>query len=115
MNGRVGDAKKALEALVEVMATVTPSGGHARFGSHARADWILAERTNEHPRSLAVAFLEPVSHGHYVKEAASRLRETRGAQAKVYGGAQGAEYVLDALEGVGTLSELKTFASGGLE
>ena len=47
-------AGKALRALTEAAAKIAPSGKQNSFASRARASYILAEKGDEQPRSLAV-------------------------------------------------------------
>jgi CRISPR system Cascade subunit CasC len=60
LGGDKGLARDAIAALVECAATVAPSGKQASFASRARASFLLAERGEQQPRSLAAAFLKPV-------------------------------------------------------
>ncbi|MFX8852599.1 type I-E CRISPR-associated protein Cas7/Cse4/CasC, partial [Acinetobacter baumannii] len=54
-------ARAGLAALVEAAAKVAPRGKQASFASRARASFILAERGTAAPRTLASAFLAPVT------------------------------------------------------
>ena len=51
----------SLAALVEAAATVAPGGKQSSFASRARAFYALAEKGSGQPRSLAAAFLKPVT------------------------------------------------------
>ena len=51
---------KALRSLVEAAATVAPSGKQNSFASRARTSYLLAERGDQQPRSLSVAFLNAI-------------------------------------------------------
>ena len=51
----------SLAALVETATTVGPRGKQASFASRARALYSLGEKGAAQPRSLAAAFLKPVS------------------------------------------------------
>lgn len=51
---------KALRSLIEAAATVAPSGKQNSFASRARASYLLAERGDQQPRSLSVAFLNAI-------------------------------------------------------
>lgn len=53
-------ANKALRSLVEAAATVAPSGKQNSFASRARTSYLLAERGEQQPRSLSVAFLNAI-------------------------------------------------------
>ena len=47
--------------MVEAFATATPSGKRNSYNHHARAGYIRAEAGDMQPRSLAGAFLKPVT------------------------------------------------------
>ena len=53
-------SNKALRSLVEAAATVAPSGKQNSFASRARTSYLLAERGEQQPRSLSVAFLNAI-------------------------------------------------------
>ena len=53
-------AARTLRALVEVVASVAPTGKQKSFASNARASFGLAELSSEAPRQLSAAFLKPV-------------------------------------------------------
>lgn len=50
----------AVEGLLRSAATVSPRGKQASFASRARASFVLAERGQQQPRTLAAAFMRPV-------------------------------------------------------
>jgi CRISPR system Cascade subunit CasC len=54
-------ARDAVAALVESAATVAPRGKQASFASRSRASYLLVERGAQQPRTLAGAFLRPVT------------------------------------------------------
>lgn len=54
-------ARDAIAALVECAMKVSPRGKQASYASRAYASFGLAERGNQQPRTLAAAFLKPVS------------------------------------------------------
>ena len=56
-------ANRALRSLTEAAATVAPSGKQNSFGSRARTSYLLAERGDQQPRSLTVAFLNAIRDG----------------------------------------------------
>ncbi|MBO1076951.1 type I-E CRISPR-associated protein Cas7/Cse4/CasC [Roseomonas marmotae] len=53
-------AETALAALVEAAATTAPRGKQNSFAAHGRAAYLLAERGDQQPRTLAGAFARPV-------------------------------------------------------
>ena len=66
-----------IRAFVETAATVTPTGKQNSFGSRAWASYVLAEKGTRQPRSLSVAFLEPVKSYDMLPEAIQRIEKTR--------------------------------------
>lgn len=60
LGGDAGVAADAVEALVRAASTVSPRGKQASFASRARASYVMAERGEQQPRTLAAAFLRPV-------------------------------------------------------
>lgn len=104
-------AERALKSLVETALKVGPSGKQNSFASRAYAHYALAELGSQQPRSLALAFVKPVSGADYVGEATSALKTVRDNMDKVYGACADARYELDVLEGQGSVSELLNFLS----
>ena len=78
-------AARAIEALVKAAAVASPSGKRNSFGNRVRAEFMLAERGDGQPRSLASAFVAPVGKGDQMKAAVERLVAHRGAFAEAYG------------------------------
>ncbi|MDF7674198.1 type I-E CRISPR-associated protein Cas7/Cse4/CasC [Acetobacteraceae bacterium ESL0709] len=76
---------KALAALIEAAATVTPSGKQNSFAAHARAGYILAEKGDEQPRTLAGAFAKPVTGGDLMDESVKALGRFREDLSTIYG------------------------------
>lgn len=104
-------AQKAIKALVETAATVSPTGKQNSFASRAYASYILAEKTDKQPRSLAVAFLKPVSGEDVLKNAAEKLKETRDRFGKAYGCEAMPKEELNTVEGEGSLAKLLEFCA----
>ena len=108
-----GQAVRAasLAALVEAAATVGPRGKRASFASYARALYVLAEKGGQQPRSLAAAFLDPVSdrEGHGVGSVKS-LEAFRDRLDAAYGSCADDHCVMNCLRGIGTLADLVGFA-----
>jgi len=102
-------AEKAIKALVETAATVAPTGKQNSFASRAYASYILAEKTNKQPRSLAVAFLKPVKGEDILKNALDALRETRDRLGKAYGCEDTLFKEVDTVKPTGTLEDLVQF------
>lgn len=111
-------ARRALSALTEAAAKVAPRGKQASFASRAYASYLLAEKGRQQPRSLSVAFLQPVDRadreGDFLATAIRRLGETRDRMAAVYGPSWEEELALDASRGEGSFAELAAFAEAPL-
>ncbi|MBP8284151.1 MAG: type I-E CRISPR-associated protein Cas7/Cse4/CasC [Chromatiaceae bacterium] len=118
-------ADQALTALLESAATVAPTGKQNSFASRARASFILAEKGDQQPRSLSVAFLSPVTgrrkhpetgkpFDSMLDEAIFLLRKTRADMEAVYGPcAEGKPAVLNATDPADScsLGQLKTYVT----
>jgi CRISPR system Cascade subunit CasC len=104
--------QKTLRALTEAAATIAPGGKQNSFGSRAYASYILAEKGSRQPRSLSVAFLKPVREGDMLHDAIAVLTSTCANMEKVYyNGQASVSYVLNALEGTGSLADLLNFVA----
>lgn len=100
----------SLAALVEAAATVAPGGKQASFASRARAFYALAERGSAQPRSLAAAFLKPVSGSNQGERSIGDLEDFRGRLDAAYGPCADASYAMNVEKGEGTLRDLVAFA-----
>lgn len=104
--------QRSLAALVESALTVGPTGKQNSFASRAYVHYALAEKGPQQPRSLALAFLRPVSGADYGAEATSALTAVRDRMDKVYGACADDRRSFDVLAGEGSRSELVAFAAG---
>lgn len=110
-------ARDAVAALIESAATVAPRGKQASFASRARASYVMLERGSQQPRTLAGAFLRPVTaseaHGDLLKASKSRLVALRDNMDSAYGACADARYELfvSDREVEGTLVDLLGFSS----
>lgn len=115
LGGDVELANRTLSALIKACLTVSPTGKQASYASVARASYALVERGEYQPRSLAVAFLEPLrpsmKHGSLLDLAIERLIDTRTNFEQVYE-EKSASKDLNASKGAGSISELVRFATG---
>lgn len=102
-------ADKALKALVEAAAKVSPTGKQNSFASRARTSYLLAEKGNDQPRSLSVAFLKPVRGEDILALSVKELEKRRENFDKVYGPCADAFKTMNAEAGEGSLEEIKTF------
>ena len=102
---------KTLSALIECTATVAPTGKQNSFASRAYASYALAEKGDQQPRSLAVAFLKPVFGEDVLNMAIQKLEQKRATMEEVYGPCATSHYVMNAENGQGSLAELIAFAT----
>ena len=101
-----------LAALVEAAATVGPRGKQASFASHARALYLLGEKGAAQPRSLAAAFLKPISGGDHGQRSVEALESFRDRLDTAYGPCADDRYTMNCITGAGTLAGLIEFAVG---
>lgn len=85
LHGDEALAQRGIAALVDAVAKVGPKGKQASFASRAHASYILAERGESTPRTLATAFLKPVSSEDIMGESVRLLQKTREDFATAYG------------------------------
>ena len=105
-------ARRAVEAVVEAFATATPSGKRNSYNHHARAGYIRAEAGPTQPRSLAAAFLKPVT-GEDLMTASVEVLEVMAEKFDHAYGPQAELYeVMNVERGYGDLKTIKTFTSG---
>lgn len=114
-----GDAaltKKALHAFVQAVAKVSPTGKQNSFASRAYAGFMLAEKGDQQPRSLAQAFLKPVKPNadkgeDTMTRAIKELTTRREHFNKVYGDCADSFAKFDVEAGEGSLSEIAEFVA----
>lgn len=104
-------ANKALKALVEAAAKVSPTGKQNSFASRARTSYLLAEKGSDQPRSLSVAFLKPVRGEDVLALAIKELERRRDNFDKVYGPCADSFKILNAETGEGSLDDISTFVT----
>lgn len=108
LSGDAALAATALGALAEAAATVAPSGKQNSFAAHGRSHYVLAEKGDRQPRTLAGAFAAPVEGMRLMDDSIAKLSEFRAAIDKAYDQAPDAEAVMHV--GVtGTLADIVTF------
>lgn len=117
LGGDRGLAQDAVDALVRCAATVSPRGKQASFASRARASFVLAERGPQQPRTLAAAFLKPVTvrdGGDITEASVAALRDFCGNLDKAYDAcADDRTHLLVTPAAVeGSLDDVATFARG---
>lgn len=109
LNGNTELANKTLEALIEASSTVAPSGKQNSFGNRVRASYILAEKGSQQPRSLSLAFLKGITGEDIYGNAKKELKAVKDNMVKAYGPCSDNEKDMDAINGTGTLAEIKKF------
>ena len=103
--------EKTLKALTESAAKVAPTGMQNSFASRAYTSYLLIEKGSQQPRSLAVAYFNPIRSQDLVNDAITRLEEQRDKFDRVYGQCADSRYVLNSETGEGTLSAALDFVA----
>ncbi|MFP2769930.1 type I-E CRISPR-associated protein Cas7/Cse4/CasC [Oceanisphaera sp. KMM 10153] len=111
LGGDVELADKAIAALVEAAVKVSPKGKQNSFASRAYASYVLAEKGDQQPRSLSVAFLKPIVGENQAEDAVQALQRQADNFDKVYGACADARYAVNAVEGEGSFEQLKAFVA----
>lgn len=110
--GGDGDlADRAVAAFIRAVATASPTGKRAAFGTRARASYLRVERGDAAPRSLAAAFLRPVRGEDQLALAVEALESTAEGFARAYGDDLRTA-VMDLRRG-GTLNDTIALATAG--
>ena len=107
-----GLCRKTLAALLHAVTKVSPTGMQNSHASRAYASYVLAEKGDQQPRSLAQAFLKPVSAGEggdMLEKAVNALEKRFDNFNKVYGACSGERYHINVETGEGALTELIAF------
>lgn len=111
LDGDEALANKAIQALTEAAVKISPKGKQNSFASRAYASFVLAEKGEQQPRSLSVAFLNPVNDEDQAGAAIKALTTQVKNFDKVYGDCADVRYSMNALVGEGSLAELLTFVA----
>jgi len=111
LDGDAQLAAKGLRALVEAAAKTSPTGKQSTFASRAYASVVLAEKGDQQPRSLSLAFLEPIAGRNPLEDATHVLLETRAKMDGVYGACSDEHVLMDVAEGTGSLHEILSFVA----
>jgi CRISPR system Cascade subunit CasC len=109
-----GDASLAYataRSFIRAALTVSPSGKKASFGSNANATWAMVERGTCAPRSLAGAFLRPVTGEDHHAEAVQRAEKLSIAMSTAYD-EDWKRASMDLFAGRGSLRELLGVVDG---
>lgn len=105
-------AAKAISALLEAVTKVSPTGKQNSFASRAYAGYVLAEKGDQQPRSLAQAFLAPVKGQDMMGSAIKELTRRRENFDKVYGACADRHVEFDVEAGSGSLAAVADFIAG---
>ena len=101
----------SLAALAEAATTVAPRGKQASFASRAYAFYALCEKGRGQPRSLAAAFLNPVSgNDNYGSLSIKALEDWRDRFDNAYGSSAEDRCAMNVLNGEGALPDVISFA-----
>lgn len=111
LDGNEELANKAIQAFTEAATKVSPSGKQNSYASRAYASFVLAEKGEQQPRSLSVAFLKPIQDDDQASAAIAALQKQVDNMDKVYGSCADSRYQLNAIEGEGSLQELLEFVA----
>jgi len=104
-------ANKAIRALTEAAVKVAPEGKQNSFASRAYASYVLAERGDQQPRSLSIAYLKPIGKENqdFIADSITAIIKQKDSFDKVYGACADTRYELNAPKEQGTLVELLDF------
>lgn len=112
LDGNEELANKAIRALTEAAVKVAPEGKQNSFASRAYASYVLAEKGDQQPRSLSVAYLKPINHREnddFIHDSIAALVKQENSFDRVYGDCADSRYELNVPEEQGSLTELLDF------
>jgi len=104
-------ANQTIDALVQSAAKVAPTGKQNSFASRAYTSYVLAEKGNQQPRSLSVAFLQAGRGGNPLDEAIKSLESQRDSFENAYGSCADSHKIMDVQKGSGSLAEIVRFVT----
>ncbi|MEA3348438.1 MAG: type I-E CRISPR-associated protein Cas7/Cse4/CasC [Pseudomonadota bacterium] len=105
-------ANKAIRSLAEAAVKVAPEGKQNSFASRAYASYVLAEKGDQQPRSLSVAYLKPINHrenNDFIIDSIDALIKQKNSFDHVYGNCADSRCELNVPKDQGSLSELLNF------
>ncbi|MEQ1613702.1 MAG: type I-E CRISPR-associated protein Cas7/Cse4/CasC [Hyphomicrobiaceae bacterium] len=103
-------AETAIAALVEGLATSSPTGKQASFASRARASYLRIEKGNQQPRQLSAAFLKPLRGDDLLGASIAEIEGLAAKMNKAYGNCFDCEATMNVPAGKGDLAALIAFA-----
>ena len=104
-------ARLAIASVAEAFATSSPSGKRNSFSHHTRAGYIRAESGPQQPRSLASAFLKPVTGDDLMGASVFALEKMAGKFDQAYGPQSDSHVTMNVEQGEGDLTAIKSFVS----
>jgi CRISPR system Cascade subunit CasC len=104
-------AATALGALAEAVATVAPRGKQNSFAAHGQAQYMLAERGDRQPRTLAGAFAKPVDDKDLMGKSIEELERFRAQLDAAYGPAATDSATMEVGKS-GSLADIIAFCRG---
>ena len=108
-------ARTGVGALVEALATGSPKGRRNGYGHYVRAGYIRAEAGDTQPRSLACAFLQPITGDDLMGDSAVALARMAGRLDAAYGAQSDVHRIMDLHNGEGILRDIQRFAAEQLD
>lgn len=112
LDGNKELANKAIRALTEAAVKVAPTGKQNSFASRAYASYVLAEKGDQQPRSLSVAYLKPINHREnddFIRDSIDALIKQKDSFDRVYGNCADSRCELNVPKDQGSLTELLNF------
>jgi CRISPR system Cascade subunit CasC len=103
---------KALQALINAVTKVSPTGMQNSFASRAYASYVLAEKGDQQPRSLAQAYLKPVKpygDDDIFQKSVSAIEIRQKNFDAVYGACADGRYTVNVETGKGSIAGLIDF------
>ncbi len=110
LNGNIDLANAAIQAYIEAALTVAPSGKQNSYANRVRASYSLVEIGNQQPRSLSVAFLDPVTEKNQLEASINRIATQKENMDRVYGPCSEADYSFNVCTGTGSMADLLAFS-----
>lgn len=103
--------EKTMRALVDCATQISPTGKQNSFASRSRASYVLAEKGNQQPRTLASAFIKPISGEDQLKKGIEELKRTRTNMDNAYGDCADDIKEMDVEAGEGKLNDILSFVA----
>lgn len=104
-------AETAIAALVEGLATSSPTGKQASFASRSRASYLRIEKGDQQPRQLSAAFFKPVRGDDLLAASVAELEKLTQSMNAAYGDCFSCEATMNVAAGKGSLADLIAFAA----